>query len=190
MMKCSFLPHIWSPQHEVVTKTSLGLHRGTGLRGFGKHSSVRVWLLHVHRLQLDTHTSPGWKRGTYIHLNLKSNLESEVVAFFYEENVPTSLGSPLGPLQSVKEKKISLISTSNIPKLKSSHYHSCRPFYSQAQSATHMCEWVPALNRFLGQKQPPVFISREVPGWGTLSSQTETATGKVKLLVTYKPTLD
>lgn len=34
------------------------LHVGVGVEGFGQHSSVRVWLLHLHILQFDSHIAP------------------------------------------------------------------------------------------------------------------------------------
>lgn len=58
-MKHLYLPQIASPQQEVFIKTALGPQRGAGLGGGGKHSSVIVWLLHLHSLQLDCQTSPG-----------------------------------------------------------------------------------------------------------------------------------
>lgn len=70
-MQCQSLPQIWSPQQEVFTKTALEPQRGADL-GFRKHSSVRVWLLHVHRWQADCHTSPGW--GEKIKFNLELQL--------------------------------------------------------------------------------------------------------------------
>lgn len=80
----------------VFTNTALPLHLGT-LGGFGKHSSVRVKLLHVHRLQLECHTSPGWNTGIEIIKELKSEI---LIYFFNEKKILTSLGSPSGPLQS------------------------------------------------------------------------------------------
>lgn len=64
-MKNECLPQIWSPQQVVFTNTALPSHLGIWA-GLGKHFSVRVWLLHVHRLQLDCHTSPGCNEGIEI----------------------------------------------------------------------------------------------------------------------------
>lgn len=79
MMVFQCLPQVGSPQQEVFTKTLVGPQRGTAT-GFGKHSSVLVWLLHVHRLQLDCHISPGWKTGTV--RNLQPNVELQIQVGF------------------------------------------------------------------------------------------------------------
>lgn len=39
-----------------------GPHVGVGGEGFGQHSSVRVWLLHVHMWQFDSHIAPALDR--------------------------------------------------------------------------------------------------------------------------------
>lgn len=48
-MKYECLPQVWSPQQLVFTNTALLLLQLGTIRGFGKHFSVRVRLLHVHR---------------------------------------------------------------------------------------------------------------------------------------------
>lgn len=106
-MKNECLPQIWSPQQVVFTNTALPSHLGIWA-GLGKHFSVRVWLLHVHRLQLDCHTSPGCNEGIeiyYIYLYYR------YYYFCFDwTKILTILGSPSGPLQpDGQEKKLYLI---------------------------------------------------------------------------------
>ena len=46
------------------SSTELRLHWGVGGAGRGTHSSLLVWLLHVHMWQLDFHLSPTWDTQT------------------------------------------------------------------------------------------------------------------------------
>lgn len=95
--KC--LPQVWPPQQVVLTSTVLELHVGvTG--GLWTHTSVWVWLSHVHRWHSDCHTSPGW-RTELKWVFFKHDLNCGYYCFCRNEtNLFTSLGSPSGPLQS------------------------------------------------------------------------------------------